>query len=1171
MFDHIQQTITQLNLPEDNFGMLKKHLVCALNELTKEVPNENGEVWVPSLRNALEQFCEVLKKGGRVNSNLSPRQAIENIAGKELTDRLYNTANSQAHTVAGWSRHTRDANEEALKIAVDIILKWRKSLSEETYGPALVDKHAAKISEYKNKLDSELEKQGHNHYITRRAKFITTRRGDNNDGDEFMLRRRPPDLSPRAYNTSGSPEEVTLHHLKGQYPEAVVFIASEGMGKTFEANQLASTFTNIAEKRLCVWLPCLEVSNEHVNSLDLLWGKQVVNLRPHYDDVCELPGDWKIILILDGFDELVDDKCIQAFDTIFDASKSFVKKWKGIVVVTGRDVDSVHNRFDNEFRYALQEFDDNDILKYLNKRNKSSWFESLPRQDKKVASFLRIPFFLSALVKANLDDCEMTGLNRATLLDKYLDELLAHEIVKTYETELENLKKHIQNLRDQLSEHAIGLAISGFPLKELEPFSMEKITFLLNQEKPHTFQHDVVMYFLLAQAVKKRLDDNDSDLFNLIAQRTARLGGTLPLSDAARQTIWSLLLELANNDPYLYPNTIEALCGVDPVLVYFGLEDRKMLPEKYKSPEVIEWNLFQSGLCKCLLGIDPQPEQNIICDIRLNSPEEVLIVRLRDENLRYVATAEAIDAFRKCLLMNPEPWSDLVEALGYEMAFGGQHPLHDHKEIVRYAFGFTKIGDNDGFPDFNTLAEAMGRFLDSFDDEVSCTLLDLDILCRILRHVHDEHFVEVDNGRLIQLSGDVQLRISNVLHDKSGKFCDLTARQVHRLFVENALKKAIVETGNLATSLIQRFQNDKVIDFLVLETDAYKYRDQREEVKQRLQQETNYFQQISKIPPVKIYGMLDNFPKQFNIQLPELKEWIACWSQKLSSWEVGKLVKYHFRLPSEWGEYVPKSIAQSYGWLAGREAVILAHPCSPSIIKVATYSAEQKEYWCRIATDNELRGLLELKVIERNDKKYFSQIVCILLEHCSPVFLRKLLPADQEVSIILSEDFPDEIKNAWLEAAQERPDYNVACRRLGWIHRNIKLSEKLKHLIAKGTGYLHERKYFLGKQLISKEELWEIEKTWANPITLDPKTDNLSLHPFLLIYSEAVSRGDHLFTHPHIKTKIMCHKKTLKRAGSKSIEKGTLFCVRLKQNKRGYWEVSNVPDVVNCDIQADSN
>ena len=46
----------------------------------------------------------------------------------------------------------------------------------------------------------------------------------------------------------------------------------------------------------------------------------------------------------------------------------------------------------------------------------------------------------------------------------------------------------------------------------------------------------------------------------------------------------------------------------------------------------------------------------MICDVRLVSPEEVLIARLRDENLRYVDTAEAIDAFRKRLFMSPEPW-----------------------------------------------------------------------------------------------------------------------------------------------------------------------------------------------------------------------------------------------------------------------------------------------------------------------------------------------------------------------------------------------------------------------------------------------------------------------------------------------------------------------------------
>ena len=129
------------------------------------------------------------------------------------------------------------------------------------------------------------------------------------------------------------------------------------------------------------------------------------------------------------------------------------------------------------------------------------------------------------------------------------------------------------------------------------------------------------MHFLLAQAIKCELDGNIDKLFNRIAQQTVGTDGTPPLSDAARDTTWSLLPELANNDQHLYPNTPSRLyVKLDPVLVYFGLKDRGRLPENYKHPEIIEWNLFQSGLCKCLLGIDPQPERDMICDVRLVSP-----------------------------------------------------------------------------------------------------------------------------------------------------------------------------------------------------------------------------------------------------------------------------------------------------------------------------------------------------------------------------------------------------------------------------------------------------------------------------------------------------------------------------------------------------------------------
>lgn len=398
MLEYIQRTITQLNLPEDCFGTLKKHLVDALGELTSQAQNKEGEVVVTSLRHALERFGVVLKTGGWVSNNITERQAVEKIVENEmLTQKLYSTANPQAHNYVGWSKHTLIANEEALSTTVEIILRWRKSLPVETYGPALIDEYAGKVSEYKKTLDAELEKQGHAHYVARHAEFITTHRGDNDESDKLPLLRRQPDLSTRAHKGSGSPGEIALHHLDGRYPEAVVFVASEGMGKTFEVNQLASTLTDITNKRLCVWLPCREISDSSVNSLKLLWGKQAKNFRPHYQDVFNLPNEWKIILILDGFDEIVDDGCIQAFDTIFEESKSFVYKWGGLVVVTGRDVDSVHNHFDNEFRYALQKFSDEDIVAYLNMKGKGAWLDSLPRQDQRIASFLRIPFFLSAL------------------------------------------------------------------------------------------------------------------------------------------------------------------------------------------------------------------------------------------------------------------------------------------------------------------------------------------------------------------------------------------------------------------------------------------------------------------------------------------------------------------------------------------------------------------------------------------------------------------------------------------------------------------------------------------------------------------------------------------------------------------------------------------------------
>lgn len=1178
MLGYIQRTITQLNLPEAHFGTLKKHLVDALGELTSQVRIKEGEILVPSLRHALERFGMVLKTRGWVSNNITERQAVEEIARNngfrnELTAKLYATANPQAHSAVGWSQHTLKANEEALSTTVDIILLWRKSLPEGIYGPALIDEYAGKVSEYKKMLDAELGKQGHTHYVTRRVEFITTHRGDNDEGDEFTLLRRPPDLSMRAHKASGSPGEITLHHLNGRYPEAVVFIASEGMGKTFEVNQLASTLTNITEKRLCVWLPCREISDSGVNSLKLLWGKQAKNFRPYYQDVFNLPNEWKIVLILDGFDEIVDDGCIQAFDTIFEESKSFVYKWGGLVVVTGRDVDSVHNHFDNEFRYALQKFSDEDIVAYLNMKGKGAWLDSLPRQDQRIASFLRIPFFLSALVDANLDDSKLSGLNRATLLNEYLDALLAHELEKIYpdlaNTEPEKLKKHLQVLRGQLSQHAVSLTISGIPLEKFANIPLEEITFLINQQQPNTFRHDVVMHFLLAQAIKCELDGNIDKLFNRIAQRTVGTDGTLPLSDAARYTIWSLLLELANNDQHLYPNTIKALCEADPVLVYFGLKDRGRLPENYKHPKIIEWNLFQSGLCKCLLGIDPQPEQDMICDVRLVSPEEVLIARLRDENLRYVATAEAIDAFRKRLFMSPEPWSDLVIALGYETVFGGQHPTPNHEKVVRYAFDFARVGDSGGFTDFETLVTDIEYFLRYLELKKCCTPFELTVLYRTLRCVHNEYFTERDKDQKIQYSKSIHQRLIEVLHDRSNNFCHLTARQVHRLFVGGTLKGFIRDTNNQqgVVSLIQRIQSDKVIDIEVFNFKLSRYKSQREAVKRRLLDVTKNFQQIAVIPPVKLLGVLNYFRGEFHAQSSAIHAWIERWSQKLSSWEVCRLVKCRFNLLDKNDGYVPISIIQSHGWLPGRDAAILAQTHLSPNVKVTTYSAEQKEYWCRFATNKELRDLLDSRVIVRDDEKYFRKIVCILLERSSPVFLRKLFPGDRGTPSILPEDFPKKIKEEWLDAAGERPDYNVACRRLGWIDCGTPISEKVMDLVASQTGYLHERKYFLDNQIVAKEEFWAIEKAWADSIEI--VHENLSLHPFLLVYSGVDTRGFHLFTHPWIKTYIKHYDEKIKLGAGKVIEKDSLFCARLKLSGHT-WMVSDVyGDLLRCDIQTD--
>lgn len=1059
---------------------------CLLNRFRQTDTNKSRltQDW-PKVRFGL------ILSGQKLLDNMSYRESLkalfhEAIGGEMEGVGVYGSASVAkvdwivVKAICDWGHNKNQADKDAwqklaaknaaqvLRAALDVGNIYGGELS-----PAKTE-HADKVSAYKIKLGTELKSQGHEHYIGRRAKFITMHRedGDGDDG-ESILRRRSSDISERAYKGDASPEEITLHHLSEEhFYEAVVFVASEGMGKTFEANRLALALTDITAKRLCVWIPCRGISDESIDSLERLWGKQLGNLRPNYDDMVTLPEEWKITLILDGFDEIVGDGCLHAFDSILEKSKAFIRKWRGIVVVTARDVDSVHNRFKKEFRYALQEFSDGDILEYLGKRNKNLWFDTLPKQDKKVVNFLRIPFFLHALAETDFDRSELSELNRAGLLDKYLDELLIREIVKNKPEWADSIPDKLKKLRAQLSQHAIGLTISGCPLEKLSGIPLEEITFLLNQQEPHTFKHDIVRHFLLALAVKEALNAGNRDLFSRIAQRAARPDGTLPLSDAVRQTIWSLLLELANNDQHQYPNTIKALCEVDPVLVCFGLKDRGRLPEEYKSPEIVEWNLFQSGLCKLLLGItDSQPEREIICDERLVSPEEVLIARLRDENLHYVATAEAIDAFRKNLLKNPEPWSDLVKALGYEIAFGWQHPLYKHEKVMRYAFGFARVGDGDGFQDFSALAKAIGDFADYLEVRTRCTLLDLDALCRTLRQVREEYFLERDNDSNKKLSQKLLSKLGGILYAKSDGFrCLTTRRQVHRLIAHDVLPRIMSSLKqDEKEGILDYLKNDEIIDYEVLVL-AQK-RQVQEEVKGKLQNDTKNFLEFDDMPPVKVFGVLEHFQGKGLVDSSVVKSWGRNWVNKLTSCEVGKFMRRVKCFPGD-KEYecIPIAITQSHGWLRGREAAHLAESGLPIGI---TYSTEQKESWCRFATNKELKALLESKVVVRGDE-YFRKIVSILLERSSPVFLRELLFGNQDTGkapILQSDDIPKQVEREWLDAINERPDYDVACRKLEWLHRAVPISQKVKELVGREkTGYRPERNYYLEHGLITASD-----------------------------------------------------------------------------------------------------
>ena len=145
-------------------------------------------------------------------------------------------------------------------------------------------------------------------------------------------------------------------------------------------------------------------------------------------------------------------------------------------------------------------------------------------------------------------------------------------------------------------------------------------------------------------------------------------------------------------------------------------------------------------------------------------------------------------------------------------------------------------------------------------------------------------------------------------------------------------------------------------------------------MERRMLDVTKSFQQIAVIPPVKLLGVLNYFRGKFHAQPSAIQEWIERWSQKLSSWEVCQLVKCRFNLLDKNDGYVPISIIQSHGWLPGRDAAILAQTHLSPNVKVATYSAEQKEYWCRFATNKELRDLLDSRVIVRNDEKYFRKL-----------------------------------------------------------------------------------------------------------------------------------------------------------------------------------------------------
>lgn len=880
-----------------------------------------------------------------------------------------------------------------------------------------------------------------------------------NEGDTLGLWSAQKERNARDVAQQGTPSTAEVLISRKQS----LVLAQAGMGKSLEASRLAVQLTNVKgdiPHSCCVVLECrlfkVSIAETFAASSSVV---------PSFKTFCALQG-WPRYLILDGFDEL--DRSVRNTTKFFNAVSEFQRALPDVnILITSRDSTAVTTSFPEWEAYELLEVDRFHFADYLLKRIQHKKgigeIQRLADQittlavDGHIFRLLQVPFFLNAFVETVMPSEEITNTSRYKILESFVSKLLKRQLIEKQGWLLDdvNFDEKFNRILKEFGIHAFHIATNQQHPASQDLKNLASLDFLLRTDDFQFKQAVVRDYFAAHFLFNNPSDEN----FNFLAG----------LEDEQRFAFHGWLLEHVNDKELETDNRKKVrnwLWENDLVLVSLGLFSEKQLKE-FKLPDN-HWEPYEIGLMKIMRGESAKyiPETCEIRDVRLASPGEKLLHRLRQPDLPYFIRAvpqlRAINHLRKAWSAAADPWGEFMSPLApiakdwLEWKYGANAP------VALYAFG---IDQPDDIID-KAAQYAITAIENDFETEalVRLLLLLVDLLTKV---GYEKKKEQINEG------------INNLRHEIFKR--RVSAKQLHRLLsseTRHKVKNGICSNRALSFKALKfiyagNLQQpptlyDVKMKALIVEIKSLCHCFGNDE------QATNFAKQllslvsndVKSIAPVTLAAAIATRIAILTTLQDSgwLERWIEVWWERLSAYEAITLQQRRISL-----HQTPPGFVDAGGWLQARDAVKLARMYWGALPS-PQYTLEQKQHWVATASLQELSGLLYRGVIAKcpNDG-VFVEAVRRLETTSRPQHWWQLVRAGK----LAMEDIESTVTDL-LNRVRDDPVAYELLEGAGWHVE--KPSEKVVELVAQGKDCPSAtRLHLINRGKVSVEACWKSE------------------------------------------------------------------------------------------------